>query len=423
MDAKILLIDDEQDILDILEMAMEPEGFQVKKVLSANAALELYKTESFDLAITDIRMPGMDGLELIKHLKTLDQDLEIIVLTGFATIDNAIEALRAYGAFDFLQKPLRNVDELFYTMQQALEKRRLRLENKKLFEELELHKDHLEKLVAQRTKALRQEIKERKQAEERLRQAKEAAEAANQTKSEFLSRVSHELRTPLNIISGMAYILSTTHLTGEQREYVHDIQSASNAFLDLIEEILDFSNIENGKFTSMSVIFNLDEILETISASMYAKLEETTVQFRTEISQELPRPLVGNPRGLKKILVHLLDNAVKFTETGEIVLTIVPMTNEKDPSEEIQLSFSIRDTGFGIPPEIFSSLFEMFNRDESSNAQHYSGVGLGLALSKRLVELQGGKIRGESEPGVGTTFYFSIPFGRPPANWKSKFQE
>jgi signal transduction histidine kinase len=220
--------------------------------------------------------------------------------------------------------------------------------------------------------------------------------------------MSHELRTPLNIINGMLYLVQSTELTDEQRKYLADMQSASTSLLELIEELLDFSNIEQGKFTSMVVAFNLGDVLENLSGHMAAEIEGKSLQFRAEISEAIPRLFLGNPRALKKILRHLLKNAVKFTNTGEIILKVEEVADEEIEQGKAKLLFSVSDTGIGIPPDIFSDMFETFVQGDGSNTRQYSGVGLGLAICKRLVEIQSGEIWLESEPGKGSTFYFTF---------------
>ncbi len=235
------------------------------------------------------------------------------------------------------------------------------------------------------------------------------AEDATQAKSDFLANMSHEIRTPMNAVIGMAHLALKTDLTPKQRDYLNKIQSSANSLLGIINDILDFSKIEAGKLDMEAVEFDLSQTLDNVANVVTVKAQEKEnleVLFYTD--SRVPNSLIGDPLRLNQILVNLGNNAVKFTERGEIVL----MTKTKSSSDDkITLQFSMRDTGLGMTEEQQAKLFQTFSQADTSTTRKYGGTGLGLTISKRLVNMMGGDIWVESEPGQGTTFSFTAEFG------------
>ncbi|MBW2706296.1 MAG: response regulator, partial [Deltaproteobacteria bacterium] len=235
------------------------------------------------------------------------------------------------------------------------------------------------------------------------------AEDATQAKSDFLANMSHEIRTPMNAVLGMAYLALKTDLTSKQRDYLNKIQFSANSLLGIINDILDFSKIEAGKLDMEAVEFDLSQTLDNVANVVTVKAQEKEnleVLFYTD--SRVPNSLIGDPLRLNQILVNLGNNAVKFTERGEIVL----MTKTKSSSDDkITLQFSMRDTGLGMTEEQQAKLFQAFSQADTSTTRKYGGTGLGLTISKRLVNMMGGDIWVESEPGQGTTFSFTAEFG------------
>jgi PAS domain S-box-containing protein len=244
---------------------------------------------------------------------------------------------------------------------------------------------------------------------EDLDEEKARAEEATRAKSDFLANMSHEIRTPMNAVIGMAHLALKTELTPKQQDYLSKIQSSANSLLGIINDILDFSKIEAGKLDMEAVEFDLLETLDNVANVITVKArEKENLEVLFYIDSQVPNFLVGDSLRLNQILVNLGNNAVKFTEQGEIVLSARVSERSDD---KVSLQFSVRDTGIGMTTEQQNKLFQAFSQADTSTTRKYGGTGLGLTISKRLVNMMGGEIWIESEPGQGTTFNFTADFG------------
>ncbi|MBT5470411.1 MAG: response regulator, partial [Nitrospina sp.] len=258
---------------------------------------------------------------------------------------------------------------------------------------------------------------ERKRSEENLQKAELKAQEANIAKGSFLANMSHEIRTPMNAIIGMSHLVLETELNDTQQDYANKIQGSANALLGIINDILDFSKIEAGKMDMEEVDFQLKEVLDNLGNMITIQAQEKGLEMLFSVDPNVPLSLIGDPLRLGQILTNLTNNALKFTEQGEILVAINLVKEERD---QVLVQFSVKDTGIGLTKEQVNKLFEEFNQADSSTTRKFGGTGLGLTICKRLVEMMNGEIWVESEPGNGSNFIFTANFGIRPDVKKEK---
>ncbi|MBF0285430.1 MAG: response regulator [Magnetococcales bacterium] len=379
---RILIVDDQQSNVDVLRDILS--DYRRSVALNGRQALRLVASDDPpDLILLDIMMPEMNGYEVCRRLKEDSRTREIPVIFVTAkkeTMDEA-EGFRL-GGVDYITKPFRSESVL----------RRVAMHL-----ELKRHRDQLREEVRLRTRELDQA---RQEAERR----KEAAEAGNQAKSRFLATMSHEIRTPMNAILGMAEALNDTSLTSEQKQYVGVFRQAGERLLGLINDVLDLSKVEAGRLDVERKPFPLVEVLQGVVRLVQKRALEKGLTFVQEIAPTLPRWVEGDANRLQQVVLNLLDNAIKFTHQGQVILRVVP-----DASVSCGVRIEVVDTGIGFPPEKREEIFRGFVQADSSITRRYGGSGLGLAICQRLIGLMGGEITVRSVVGKGSQFHVVLP--------------
>jgi signal transduction histidine kinase/GGDEF domain-containing protein len=376
---RILVVDDEIEIRGFLSKALiRLGGFRVELAESGEEALQKIEKEPFDLVLTDLKMPKMDGLQLISEIGKSKPETLTMMMTGHGTIDSALEAMKR-GASDYLMKPL-NLDELIIRIRKVLDE-------KQRFVRLRDFADQLEK------------------ANQELRRI-------DSMKSEFVSIASHELRTPLAAIKNAVQLVlkgTTGKINENQEKFLSMAERNINRLTNILNDLLNLSRIESGKIELKFERIGLKGIIELTASSLRPHADGKSLKIDVEIHEQLPE-VYGDSEKIEQVLTNLIGNAIKFTpEGGRILITARPLAHDEKGGYGDRVAVSVKDTGIGIPPEHLDTIFEKFHQVESSLQRSVSGTGLGLAITKGLVEAHQGKIWVESDVGKGSTFTFTLP--------------
>ncbi len=378
----ILVTDDNAATLKTLSAGLEDIGYRVTTAAIGKEALELIKEKPFSILITDIKLPDISGLEILEAAKEINPETAVIMITGHASIETAVDAINE-GAYAYILKPVA-MTELETILNNALREQRLLIENRELVESLQ-------------------------QSNKRLEEANRALEQVSQTKSDFMAKMSHELRTPLNSIIGFSEVLLDNKMAPGDKathdEFLHYIHISTKHLLNLIDGILDLSKVESGKIALEPGDFDLALLVEDVKMTVLPMLMAKKQTLEIEIGDGIP-PVFADESKMRQIFLNLISNAHKFTPEGGKIRVACKMENPH------LLHCSVIDNGIGISPQDHQRIFEEFGQAEGNTSTKGQGAGLGLSIARRLVELHGGNIWLASEVGCGSNFTFSIPITR-----------
>jgi len=374
MENRILVVDDEKEIRDFLFKALSRiAGFRVELAENGEEALKKIEKEIFDLVLTDLKMPDMDGLQLVAEIAKSKPEILTVLMTGHGSIDSALEAMKR-GASDYLTKPL-NLEEMFVRLQKVLEEKQRFVKLKDFAAQLEKANQDLKRI--------------------------------DEMKSEFVSIASHELRTPLASIKNAVQLIlqgKTGEINENQKKFLSMADRNISRLTNILNDLLNLSRIESGKIEMKIEELDPRALIEFILSSLRPQADGKSAQLKIEIGKKLPS-VYGDREKVEQILTNLVGNAIKFTpEGGEISVSAQP-----SPRGGNKLAISVRDSGIGISEDQQEKIFEKFHQVEGSLHRSVSGTGLGLAITKGLVEAHHGEIWVESEIGKGSTFTFTLP--------------
>jgi signal transduction histidine kinase len=389
--ATILIVDDDEHVLKAAKTLLQQEGYITIACGNAYDAIKSFTASGCDVVLSDIRMPGVTGIELMDKIHGLEPGVPVVLFTGYADIEAAISAVKK-DAFDFIIKPY-DPDVLVKSIGKAVMFQKcVRFERD--------YKEMLEEEVLEKTKELRKTVEE-------LRVARDLAMEASRLKSQVLANMSHELRTPLNGIIGLTDLLLNRKPEPEARKYLEMMSECVLALSTLLNNIMEMSDLDSGRAVIDETTFNLCDVISDITFKYLGKVNEKGLEFIPAMDEDVPLLIKGGVWRLRQVLFLLLDNAIKFTEKGRVKLAVSIKETYEDT---VILLFSVVDTGIGIPEEKIPFIFESFRQADSSFTRQHGGVGLGLAIAGRLAGIMGGDIEVQSSVGEGSIFNFTAKF-------------
>ncbi len=422
MPPRVLVVDDEQSVTVTMAAILEMDGYSVATALRGDEALELIRNETFDLVLTDLRLDDFDGMDVLAAARRRSPDTIGIVLTGYASLESAVKALRE-GAYDYMLKPA-DVEELRATVARGIERRRLGQQLRERITDLEAANRTINELneglqdrIAKATSDLQARVRELDTARTELQQSYEKLQELDKLKSQFLSIASHELKTPITAMSGFVQIAvrrikrrmgagrpDETDWKKEEEtllEQLEVVQRQTGKLARLVDELLDVSRIESGRLELRLGDVDLPELLAEVMRRH--QLMATKHELRLHYEPELKLAVHGDRDHLEQVMNNLIGNAMKYSpEGGPIDVTV-------RRSDEQGVEFSVSDHGIGIRAAELERVFGLFYRSPDRSARDVGGMGLGLYITKEIVDRHDGRIWADSEVGKGTTFHVVLP--------------
>lgn len=414
VDTNILLIDDNSDNLRILIQILSERGYSVRPAINGEVAFNAIKQRVPNLILLDIMMPGLSGYEVCERLKANSEtkDVPVIFISAMDDPENKVKAF-SKGGVDYITKPFHKEEVLarvethlkINQLRISLQEKNIRLEqevSERMQAEQALRKirDELEYMVLKRTDEL-------SDANKRLRKAKERAEKASRVKSEFLANVSHEIRTPMNAILGYSDIIESKVFDEQLIKYLSRIKSSGQALVSLIDDLLDLSEIEAGLLEPFYEPVPVRPLFNEINYLFLPEVIEKGLLMELSVSPDIPEQVILDRIRLKQVLINLVGNAVKFTESGTVSLSVALLETEDGRENSVNLVFTVKDTGPGIPESQLAEIFKAFHQ-VSEVAIHHTGLGLGLTIAQRLVQTMNGELNVETEPEKGSCFFVTF---------------
>lgn len=374
---RILVVDDEVGIREGCRRVLVPQGFEVDVAENGPAGLRKLRESRYDVLLLDIMMPGMSGMEVLRQARQIDPDLICIIITGYATVELAVQAIRE-GAHDFIAKPF-SADLLLQVVGRELERRALRKE-------------------AERLRALEEEARE-------LARAKAELQKLEAVEGRFMLTLVHILRAPVAVLQNTLQLIRKGYIPPEEQpEMLERAEMRAGELLATLDDLLLLAHLKEGIGLSRAETVSLAEVLEGVLATLKPRAERQGVALAVDVRNS---PCVrANPDHLRALLMHLIDNAIRYTPSGGQV-TVSLWT---DPERGVAVG-AVSDTGIGIPADEIPRIFEEFYRTEEAKRMQETGTGLGLPIVRQVVEMYGGTIEVESEVGRGSTFRFTLPLG------------
>ena len=381
----ILVIDDEAEILHLIRSFLEQTGCDVSTSITTEEAYCLISNFEFDVIMTDVMMPGEDGLSFLAKVHQILPDVPVIVMTGYAQLQTAVNAIKN-GAFEFIHKPF----DLIY-LRQVIRKAVTYASLRRMEKD---YRVELEQAVSQRTDEL-------KDALAQLEAMRAMVLKAGSDKAEFIATITHEMRTPMNGVLGSLELLAEAGLSARQNEYLCLARQSADNMMELVNRVLSFSNSVGRGHTAFPELTDLPGAIESVAAAHQPHFSKKGLSFEIRLAPSMPRRIRCDSTQFTRMLDILLSNALKFTEKGGAVLEA---TLERIEGQRAMIRVSVSDSGIGIRPEMVERIFDPFIQEDASLNRRFGGAGLGLSIARQIAALFSGEIWAESTPGEGSRF-------------------